>query len=119
VQGEITVVAAIDRTARTLNLTLTFTGPLFGATAPATEQLAPISLNLATFGTPVTGTSTIFGPYSVAYTATGTVTITMPQCRPGACSLTGTLTPDAFTGSVSVALADGSASQGTVELEKQ
>jgi hypothetical protein len=119
VQGEITVRAAIDKTSNTLHVSLAFTGPLFGATAPVSELLAPVSLDIATFGTPVTGTSTIFGPYTVAYTATGGVAIAMPACPPGACALTGTLTPSAFSGTVSVVLVDGSTSQGSVELKKR
>jgi hypothetical protein len=117
--GDMKVVVAIDAVAHALGLQLTFTGPLFGATAPSTEQLAPVSTDIATFGQPVRGTSKIFGPYTVSYTAIGTVTMTMPQCPPGSCSLTGTLTPGSFTGKVSVKLRDGATSQGTVTLHKR
>jgi len=119
VNGAITIEAALDETARTLTISMTFTGPLFGATAPATEQLAPINLDITTFGTPVTGVSRIFGPYTVTYDATGQVTISMPECPPGSCTLTGKLTPGHFSGSVSVALRDGTTSQGAVELTKK
>ena len=119
VGGDMKVVVAIDSVAHTLGLQLTFTGPLFSATAPSTEQLAPVSTDLATFGQPVRGTSKIFGPYTVSYTATGTVTVDMPQCPPGSCALTGTLMPGSFTGKVSVKLRDGTTSQGTVTLHKR
>jgi len=119
VGGDMKVVVAIDSVAHTLGLQLTFTGPLFGATAPSTEQLAPVSTDIATFGQPVSSTSKIFGPYTVKYAATGTVTVNMPQCPPGSCSLTGTLTPGNFTGKVSVKLRDGTTSQGTVTLHKR
>jgi hypothetical protein len=119
VGGDMTVMATVDAVAHTLGLQLGFTGSLFGATAPSTEQLAPVSIDVATFGQPVSGTSKIFGPYTVTYTATGTVTVTMPQCPPGSCTLTGTLEPGTFTGTVSVALRGGGASQGTVTLKKQ
>src|SRR5207247_260153 len=57
VGGDMKVIVAIDPVAHTLSLELTFTGPLFGATAPSTEQLAPLSIDIAQFGAPVTGTS--------------------------------------------------------------
>jgi len=119
VSGTMKVVVGIDTVAKQLDLSLTFTGPLFGASAPSTEQLAPVSTDIATFGQPTTGTSKIFGPYSVTYTATGSVTVNMPQCPAGSCTLTGTLTPGRFTGKVSVALRDGTTSQGTVTLKKR
>jgi len=119
VGGTMKVVVAIDSVAHTLGLQLTFTGPLFGATAPSTEQLAPVGTDIATFGRPVTGTSKIFGPYTVSYTAIGTVTVNMTQCPPGSCALAGTLTPGSFTGKVSVKLRDGTTSQGTVTLHKR
>jgi hypothetical protein len=117
--GDMKVVVAIDTVAHTLSLELTFTGPLFGATQPSTEQLAPVSIDIAQFGAPVTGTSKIFGPYTVTYDATGKVTVKMPQCSPGSCTLTGTLKPGTFSGNVSVDLTNGTKSQGTVELKKQ
>jgi hypothetical protein len=119
VGGDITIEVVIDRDAQTLNLSLTFTGQLFGAPAPATEQLAPVSLDIAEFGGPVTGTSATFGPYSVTYSGTGAVIIQMPQCPPGSCTLDGVLKPGELTGTVSVQLRDGTTSQGTVELTKQ
>lgn len=109
-------VSATGVGAGTLTLSLDFTGSLFGATAPVHEDLTPISLDIATFGAPVTGTSEVFGPYTVAYTALGSVTIEMPRCPAGSCTLTGTLTPGRFDGNVSVALRDGTTSQGTVTL---
>lgn len=119
VGGDMKVVVAIDAVAQTLSIELTFTGPLFGATAPSTEQLAPLSIDIAQFGAPVTGTSKVFGPYTVTYDAAGKVTVQMPQCPPGSCTLSGTLKPGTFSGSVSVDLRDGTKSQGTVELKKQ
>jgi hypothetical protein len=118
VGGDLTVTVALDPVAHAITLSLTFTGPLFGATQNSTEQLAPVSLDIQTFGQPVSGTSKIFGPYTVRYDATGKVTVTMPQCPPGSCTLTGTLKPGSFTGTVSVDLRDGTKSQGTVTLKK-
>ena len=54
VSGTMKVVVGIDTVAKQLDLSLTFTGPLFGATAPSTEQLAPVSTDIATFGQPTT-----------------------------------------------------------------
>lgn len=119
VGGSITVVVAIDKANEALDISLTFTGPLFGSPAPGTESLPPISLANLTFGSPITGTSAIFGPYAVTYNASGTVTVTMPSCPPGSCTLTGTLQPGKFTGTVAVVLHDGSTSQGTVNLTRE
>ena len=119
VGGSITVVVAIDKPNQTLDISLTFTGPLFGAPAPGTESLPPISLANMTFGSPITGTSAIFGPYTVTYNASGTIKVTMPSCPPGSCTLTGTLQPGKFTGTVAVVLHDGSTSQGTVNLTRE
>jgi hypothetical protein len=118
VGGDMKVVVSIDPLAHTLSLELSFTRSLFGATQPTTEQLAPVSIDIARFGTPVSGTSRIFGPYTVTYDGTGKVTVRMPQCPPGSCTLTGTLKPGTFSGNVSVDLRDGTKSQGTVELKK-
>jgi hypothetical protein len=119
VNGTMKIVVSIDTVAKQLDLSLTFTGPLFGATAPSTEQLAPVSTDITEFGQPVRGTSKIFGPYVVTYTALGTVIVNMPQCPAGACTLTGTLEPGTFSGNVVVKLRDGTTSQGTVKLAKQ
>lgn len=119
VSGDMKLVATIDVDAHTLNVDLSFTGPLFGSSAPHTEHLPPLSLDVSQFGAPVAGMSTIFGPYTVTYDGTGKVSVVMPQCPPGSCRLEGTLKPGDFSGMVSVALSDGTTSQGTVSLTKE
>ena len=116
--GTATMAVKMDRTALTLGITLSITGNVFGAPAPAPETFSlPITAAGATFS----GKSKTFGDVTGALKIDGTVTFkgeNIPGGRVKTIDGTGTWTTSAINLTYNVALTDGSTAKGTVALKR-
>lgn len=116
--GGATMAVKVDRAALTLGVTLTLTGNVFGAAAPAPETFTlPISAAGATY----TGKSKTFGDVTATLKADGTFSFkgeNVPSSRVKGIDGSGTWTTSAITFTYNVALSDGSAAKGVVSLKK-
>jgi len=116
--GTATMAVKVDRTAFTLALTLSVTGNVFGAPAPAPETFTlPITATGATFS----GKSKTFGEVTAALKADGTITFkgeNIPGGRVKTIDGAGTWTTQAINLTYNVALSDGSTAKGTVALKR-
>lgn len=116
--GGATMSVKVDRTALTLGVTLTLTGNVFGAAAPAPETFTlPINAAGATYA----GKSKTFGDVTATLKADGTFTFkgeNVPSNRVKGIDGSGTWTTSAVNLTYNVALSDGSAAKGVVSLKK-
>ncbi len=116
--GNATMAVKVDRTALTMSVTLTLTGNVFGAPAPAPETF---TLPLSATGASMTGKSKTFGDVTGSIKADGTVTFkgdNVPGGRVKSIDGTGTWTTSAINLNYNVALTDGSSAKGVVSLKK-
>lgn len=115
--GNATFDVKVNASAATLAITITLTGNVFGAPAPAPESFTiPISATGATY----TGKSKTFGDVT-ATLKDGTITFkgeNVPGGRVKTIDGTGTYATTAITMNYSVGLTDGSNAKGTVALKK-
>ena len=115
--GNATFDVKVDQSALTLAITVTLTGNVFGAPAPAPETF---TIPVAAIGTSYKTTSKTFGDVT-ATIKDGNVTINgtnVPGGRVKSIDLTGTYTTTAIDMTYTVALSDGTSAKGTVNLKK-
>jgi hypothetical protein len=115
--GNATFDVKVDQNALTLGITVTLTGNVFGAPAPAPETF---TIPVAAIGTTYKTTSKTFGDVT-ATIKDGAVTIdgtNVPGGRVKSINLTGTYTPTAINMNYTVALSDGTQAKGTVAMKK-
>lgn len=116
--GGATMAVKVDRAALTLGVTLTLTGNVFGAAAPAPETF---TLPISAAGATNTGRSKTFGDVTATLKADGTFTFkgeNVPSNRVKGIDGNGTWTTSAINFTYNVALSDGSAAKGVVSLKK-
>lgn len=115
--GNATFDVKVDQSALTLGITVTLTGNVFGAPAPAPETF---TIPVAAIGTSYKTTSKTFGDVT-ATIKDGNVTINgtnVPGGRVKSIDLTGTYTTTAIDLNYTVALSDGTSAKGTVNLKR-
>ncbi len=116
--GGATMAVKVDRAALTLGITLTLTGNVFGAPAPAPETF---SLPISAAGATYTGKSKTFGDITATLKTDGTFTFkgaNIPSNRVKSIDGSGTWTKAAIDLNYNVSLSDGSAAKGVVSLKK-